>query len=81
LNKSEASAVLHEILGVLGESVNINRVSLDYSGSKTSKSAEDFLINMKCDLDDIARKRIQPILDRRYLRIEEKEGTVVIYSP
>ena len=60
----------------------INRVSLGYSGSKTSKSAEDFLIKMKCDLDDCARKRIQPILDERAsLKIEETKGNVVIYSP
>jgi hypothetical protein len=80
LDKFEVSAVLHEILGVLGESVNISFVSLDYSGSKFSKASEDFLIKMRCDLDDCARKRIQPILERHNLIIEEKKGTLVINS-
>jgi hypothetical protein len=81
VNKSEALAVMHEVLGVLRESVLISGVSLDFAGSKISKSPEDYLIKLKCDLDDSSRKLIEPILDKRNLKIEVIEDAVMIYLP
>ena len=81
MNKSEALVVMHEILGALRESVIISGVSLDYLGSEISKSPGGCQIKMICDFDDCAHKRIQPILDMRNLRIDEKKGTVIIFSP
>jgi hypothetical protein len=52
VNKSEALAIMPEVLGVLRESVLISYVSLDFECSKISKSPEDYLIKLKCDLDD-----------------------------
>jgi hypothetical protein len=81
VNKSEALAVMHEVLDALRESVLIAGVSLDYSNSKTSKPPEDVLIRIKCDLDDLSRKRIEPILDKHNLKLEVTKDTVLIYSP
>lgn len=78
MNKFDALLVMHEILDVLRESVIISGVSLEYLGSK---SPEAFQIKMKWDLDDYSRKRIQPILDKRNLKLEVMKDIVVIYSP
>jgi hypothetical protein len=80
MDRAEALAVMHEIFGALRESVIASGVSLDYSGPKISKDPEDILIKMKCNLDDYSRECIQPILDKRNLKLEAKKGTVVIYS-
>jgi hypothetical protein len=81
MNRSEALAVMHELMETLRESVIISGVSLDFTDSKTPKAHYSCQIKMNCDLDDFSRQRIQPILDMRNLKIEDAKGAVVIYSP
>jgi hypothetical protein len=79
LNKQEALGVMHEILAACNESLTINSVSLDSHATPNCMSFDGYKITMKCDLNDSARKCIQPILDKRNLIIEATEGNVLIY--
>jgi hypothetical protein len=80
LNKSEALAVLHEIVDTLGESVIISCVSLDSNVSQVSKDAVKvgYLIRIKCDLDNYTRNCLNPLLEKHGLTLKEEKGYIII---
>lgn len=80
MNKSEALYVIHEILVALRDAVTVSGFSLDSSGPKNSELNKEFQVNIKCDLDDNSRKLIQPILEKRNLKIDIIQDNIVIYS-
>jgi hypothetical protein len=69
MNKSEALYVIHEILVALRDSVTVSGFFLDSSSPKNSELNENFRINIRCDFDDNSRKLIQPVLDKRNLKL------------
>ena len=78
MDKSQALAVMHEILETLNESVKIGGVSLDPSFTKVSKAPDGFLIKMLCELDRNSRDSLKPVLEKHKLDMEESKGYVVI---
>jgi hypothetical protein len=69
---------MHEIL------VAINKPDITkniYVGvdPKISKSPEDHVIKIKHDLDDKSLKVIEPIVEKRNLKIEKIEDALIIY--
>jgi hypothetical protein len=74
LLKTEALAVMHELLELLKESVLISGVSLDYLGSKIANSPEGFQLKITCNLDKCSRASIKPILERHNLCIREDKN-------
>jgi hypothetical protein len=70
MNKSEALYVIHEILVALKDSATVDGFSLDSPSPKNSELNENFRVNIRCDLDDNSRKLIQPVLDKRNLKID-----------
>ncbi len=78
MNKSQALAVMHEILAALDESVKIGGVSLDPSFTNVSKVPDGFLIKMLCNLDRNSRDSLKPVLQKHKLGMEESKGYVVI---
>jgi hypothetical protein len=81
LNKIDALAVMHEILEACNESLTINSVSLDPLYSLNCMFFDGFKITMKCDLDERSRRYIQPILDKRNLKMDTTKGNLMIYQP
>jgi hypothetical protein len=79
LFKSEALAVLHELLDALKESVLIGGVSLDCSGSGIANSPEGFQIKINCNLDKYSREIIKPILQSHKLSIREDKNYILIF--
>jgi hypothetical protein len=79
LLKSEALAVLHELLDALKESVLISGVSLDCLGSRITSSPEGFQIKMNCNLDKYSREIIKPILESHKLSIKEDKNYILIF--
>jgi hypothetical protein len=82
LDKSEALAVLHEIYDSCKESVTIQGMSLDYRSSQISKDLNygGYLIKMKTELDNYAKKCIMPIIAKHHLSMKEEQGFVVIFK-
>ncbi len=76
MNKSEALAVMHEILDTCKESATLNSVSLDATYMERSKTG--FQLRIKCDLDSKSRKEIEAILKKHKLVLREEQGFLTI---
>ena len=78
LEKIEALFTMHELLVEFADFPIVKHIVLD-TDPKISKSAEDHIIKIKHDLDDCTQKRIASILEKRNLKIEKIEDTLVIH--
>ena len=76
MDRAEALAVLHEILGACQESIPMNSVSLD--NPPISSSSKGYTIKINCTLDSASRQSIIPILNNHNLFMSESEGFVTI---
>jgi hypothetical protein len=81
VDKSEALAVLHEILNECKETIVMTCVSLDSPHSHIISGAGGYKIKMKCELDSYTRKCLNPILQRHGLALEEKGEYATIFKP
>jgi hypothetical protein len=74
----QALFTLHEILVAIDkpEIAKNTYVGVD---PKISKSPEDHAIKIKHDLDDKSLKVIEPIVEKRNLKIEKLEDSLIIY--
>lgn len=80
LKKLEALDVMHDVLGVLRESVLITGVSLDKRCSSVSKDRDNggFIIRMRCNLDVFSINCLKPTLEKHGLVLCEENGFVII---
>ena len=76
MERSEALAVLHEILEVCKESIIMYSVSLD--NPLISASSKGYQIKINCTLDITSRQRIEPVLEKHKLFLKESERSIVI---
>ena len=74
----QALFTMHEIMVALNGSPIEKHIFVD-PDPKICKSAEDYVIKVKHDLDDNIQKTIEPILKKRNLKIEKIEDAVVIH--
>ena len=74
----QALFTMHEILVAIDkpEIAKNTHVGVD---PKISKSPEDHVIKIKHDLDDKSLKVIEPIVEKRNLKIEKIEDALIIY--
>jgi hypothetical protein len=77
MDRSEALAVLHEILKECKESVTMNSISLDNPPISPSRGHQ---IKINCTLDNTSKQCIEPILKKHELSLKETEGFVIIQS-
>ncbi len=75
MDRTEAIAVLHEILEACSDSVIINSVSVD--NPPISATSKGYQIKIKCNLDSDSRQIIEPILKKHKLFLKESEEFVL----
>lgn len=80
MKKQEALDVMHDVLGVLRESVIISGVSLDKRCSRVSKHPDNdgFIIRMRCSMDSYSANCLKPTLEKYGLVMCEENGFVII---
>ncbi len=76
MNKSEALQVLSEILKACIEELRVQSFSVDQP-----MALGNYVIRMETSLDDNLRKKVNSILDKHNLTLEETENFVIVYSP
>ena len=74
----QALFTMHEILVAIDKPAIVKTIFVGVD-PKISKSPEDHLIKIKYDLDDETRKILEPIIEKRSLKIEKIDNTLVIH--
>ena len=74
----QALFTMHEILVAIDKPEIAKNIYVDVD-PKISKSPEDHVIKIKHDLDDKSLKVIEPIVEKRKLKIEKIEDALIIY--
>lgn len=69
---------MHEILVAIDKPVIQKNIHLCVD-PKISKSPEDHVIKIECNLDDKILKVIKPIVEKRNLKIEKTENALIIH--
>ena len=69
---------MHELLVAIDKPAIEKKICIVVD-PKISKSPEDHVIKIKCDLDEYLQKKIEPIVKKRKLKIEKIEDTLVIH--
>jgi hypothetical protein len=80
MKRSEALAVLHEILKVCQETITMHSISLDLNRDLLIEAAKGLEIRIKCKLDGRSRERIKDILEKYGLDMKEDEEFITFYS-
>jgi hypothetical protein len=78
LDKKVALFTMHELLVTLDMPIVARNMILAVD-PRISKSAQDLVIKIKHDLDESSLRIIQPIVEKRNLRIEKIEDSFVIH--
>jgi hypothetical protein len=76
LNKQEALEVINEIQDTQGANIAVTCVSLD--PEQVDGKVVGYGIRLKCTLDSISRKAIEPILNKHKLELREANGYLFI---
>jgi len=74
----QALYTMHELLVAIDKPAIEKNICIVVD-PKISKSPEDHVIKIKCDLDEHLQKKIEPIVKKRKLKIEKIEDTLVIH--
>lgn len=78
LEKMQALFTMHEILVAIDNPAIVKNISVGVD-PKISKSPEDHVIKIKYNLDDQTRKILEPIVEKRNLKIEKIEDALIIH--
>jgi hypothetical protein len=78
LEKRTALFTVHELLVALDKPAIAKNIVIA-TDPNLSKSPEDHVIKIKHDLDDSSLKIIEPICEKRNLKIERISGAFVIH--
>ena len=81
VDKSEALAVLHEIVDECKEIIAIRFISLDSQKSHTNPDAKGYIIKISCTLDSQSRFCLNAVLRRHDLCLVEKGGYATVFKP
>lgn len=73
MDRSEATAVLRELLDVCNSVILTSCVFLAPVGS------ENYNLHIKCTLDETVRKCVIAVCEKHRLKMRETGGTVIIY--
>jgi hypothetical protein len=74
----QALFTMHEILVAFEGSPLVKQIVLD-SDPKMCNSPQAHVIKIKCDLDDNSYKIINSVIEKRNLKIERVEDTLIIH--
>lgn len=80
MKRSEALAVMHEILDAIRETVLVNSLSLDSKENYLIKGSDGYELKIKCDLDERSKSLIKPILKCHRLDLKEERGVLTLFS-
>ena len=78
LEKRQALFTMHEILVAIDKPEIGEKISVDVD-PKISKTPEDHIIKIKGNIDDQTRKILEPILEKRNLKIVKIEDVLIIH--
>jgi hypothetical protein len=78
MEKMQALFTMHEILVAIDNPAIVKNISVGVD-PKISKSSEDHVIKINYNLDDQTRKILEPIVEKRNLKIEKIDDALIIH--
>ena len=81
MQRREAVLLFREITECIPDPSLFQCVFLRYRGKATGSSDESFELQIQVVLDKSSLNRVENIVKKRRLVLEEKQGVLLIYSP